>query len=42
MLRKVRNLELSSAGLSGTGVEGGAEAEVVDTVELAVEGAGDA
>ena len=42
MLRKVRSFELSSAGLSDTGVEGGAGAEVVEIVELAVEGAGDA
>lgn len=41
MLRKVRNFELSSAGLSEAGAVGGVEAEVIDTVELAVDGTGD-
>lgn len=42
MLRKVRNFELSSVGLSDAGTVGGVEAKFMDTVELAAEGTGDA
>ena len=42
MLKNVLSFELSSAGLSDTGAVAGAEAEFMDTVELAVEGTGDA
>lgn len=42
MLTKVRNLELSSAGLSETEAVGGVEVECIDAVELAIEGTGDA
>lgn len=42
MLRNIRSFEPSSAGLSEAGVVGGVDAEFRDTVELAVEGTGDA
>jgi hypothetical protein len=42
MLRSVRSLELSSTAFSDEAAVGGVEAEFMDAVELATEGAGEA